>query len=112
VWPLVVQDDGSLEFGVHGGPRGRELLRDDQQPGPEACAIRREECTGARARVEQALATLSERERRILWARLAVDEPETLAQVGKRLGVSRERVRQLESRAREKMRVALDQQLA
>ena len=112
LWPLLVQGDRSLDFAVDGRPPGRELLRDEQQPGPEASAIRREECTGARERVEQALATLSERERRILWARLAVDEPETLAQVGKRLGVSRERVRQLESRAREKMRAALGQQLA
>jgi RNA polymerase sigma-32 factor len=106
LWPLLVQGDRSLDFAVDGRLPGRELLR-DEHPGPEARAIRQEECTGARERVEQALATLSDRERRILWARLAADEPETLAQVGKRLGVSRERVRQLESRARETMRVAL-----
>ena len=106
LWPLLAQGDRSLDFAVDGRLPGRELLR-DEQPGPEARAIRREECEGARTRVTEAMATLSERERRILWARLAADEPETLAQVGKRLGVSRERVRQLESRAREKMRVAL-----
>jgi RNA polymerase sigma-32 factor len=106
LWPLLVQGDRSLDFAVDGRPPGRDLLR-DELPGPEAHAIRQEEREGARSRVTQALATLSERERRILWARLASDEPETLAQVGKRLGVSRERVRQLESRAREKMRAAL-----
>jgi len=107
LWPLLVQGDRSLDFTIDGRPPGRELLRDDEQPGPEARAIRQEECEGARSRVAQAMATLSDREQRILWARLASDEPETLAQVGKRLGVSRERVRQLESRAREKMRAAL-----
>jgi RNA polymerase sigma-32 factor len=107
LWPLLVQGDRSLDFTIDGRPPGRETLRDDEHPGPEATAIRHEECEGARTRVTQALATLSDRERRILWARLASDEPETLAQVGKRLGVSRERVRQLESRAREKMRAAL-----
>jgi RNA polymerase sigma-32 factor len=60
-----------------------------------------------RARVEHALCALSERERRIVWRRLAVDEPETLGQLGKLLGVSRERVRQLEQRARQKMLEAL-----
>ena len=106
LWPLLVQGDRSLDFASEGRLPGRELLR-DEHPGPEACAIRNEESEGARSRVTEALATLSDRERRILWARLAADEPETLAQVGKRLGVSRERVRQLESRAREKMRAAL-----
>lgn len=106
LWPLLVQGDRSLDFAVDGRAPGRDLLR-DEQPGPEALAIREQERAGARTRVNQALATLSERERRILWARLASDEPETLAQVGKRLGVSRERVRQLESRAREKMKLAL-----
>jgi RNA polymerase sigma-32 factor len=38
---------------------------------------------------------------------MALDEPETLEQLGKRLGVSRERVRQLEHRAKQKLREAL-----
>jgi RNA polymerase sigma-32 factor len=53
------------------------------------------------------LDALTERERCIVRARMMADEPETLDRLGARLGVSRERVRQLETRARQKMHDAL-----
>ena len=53
-----------------------------------------------------AIATLDEREREILAARFAPDEsePVTLEQIGRRMGISRERVRQIERRALERLR--------
>lgn len=60
-----------------------------------------------RQALERMLATLDERERQILQQRYGLDrrgEPETLEQIGKRFGVSKERVRQLEARAMEKLR--------
>ena len=57
--------------------------------------------------MHRALSLLSDRERDIIWSRLCEEEPETLEALGRRLGVSRERVRQLESRARTKLREAL-----
>jgi RNA polymerase primary sigma factor len=53
-----------------------------------------------------AIATLDERERAILAARFAADEsePVTLEQIGRRMGISRERVRQIERRALERLR--------
>ena len=51
-----------------------------------------------------ALKNLDERERRILTQRRLVDDPLTLDQLSKSFGISRERVRQVEVRAFEKLR--------
>jgi RNA polymerase sigma-32 factor len=60
----------------------------------------------ARARhdVAEALERLPEREAMIVRERLLVDEPVTLEALGVRLGISKERVRQLEERARKRLR--------
>ena len=50
---------------------------------------------------------LSERERLIVRERMMNDEPTTLQCLGELLGVSKERVRQLEERAKSKLRDAL-----
>ncbi len=60
-----------------------------------------------RATVEDMLSTLDERERKILRQRFGLDGdegPQTLEQIGKRFGVSKERIRQLEARAMSKLR--------
>ncbi len=54
-----------------------------------------------------ALSCLNERELRILKARRLAEEQATLESLGERLGISKERVRQIESRALEKLRRAL-----
>jgi hypothetical protein len=56
--------------------------------------------------IEEVLAELSERERSILARRFGLDgrEAETLAQVGESLGVTRERVRQIESKSIKRLR--------
>jgi RNA polymerase sigma-32 factor len=60
-----------------------------------------------RERVEHAMARLDERERVIVHRRLLGGEKETLADLGKELGLSRERVRQLEQRVKLKLRRSL-----
>ena len=60
-----------------------------------------------RAALERMLATLADREREILRQRYGLDDhgqPQTLEQIGQRFGVSKERIRQLESRAMTKLR--------
>lgn len=58
----------------------------------------------AKERVKTALSRLPEREAMIVRERLLVDEPATLESLGVRLGISKERVRQLEERARKRLR--------
>jgi len=57
--------------------------------------------------LREALGALSERELQIVRARRLDDENATLEAVGRRLGISKERVRQIESRALEKLKAAL-----
>jgi len=76
----------------------------DERPTPEAAAMDRLDA-GARARwLARALATLSPRERRIVASRRLRDEAATLETLGRELGISKERVRQLETRALAKLR--------
>ena len=53
--------------------------------------------------LNRALSLLNDREREVVRARRLAEEPVTLDVLGERLGVSRERVRQIENRAVEKM---------
>jgi RNA polymerase sigma-32 factor len=57
--------------------------------------------------LREALSVLSDRELRIVTARRLSDEAATLEDLGERLGISKERVRQIENRALEKLRLAL-----
>ena len=57
--------------------------------------------------LQGALAVLNERELRILKARRLDEEQATLEALGDRLGISKERVRQIESRAMEKLKKVL-----
>ena len=58
------------------------------------------------SRVRAAVAELDPRERYIVEVRMMADDPEelSLAEIGRRLGVSRERARQLEARAKAKLK--------
>ncbi len=64
-----------------------------------------------RALLEKALATLNERERHIFIERRLKDEPTTLEDLSQQYGISRERVRQIEVRAFEKVQKAMKAQL-
>ncbi len=56
-----------------------------------------------------AVAELSPREQRIVRSRFLTEEPRTLEQIGVELGVSKERVRQLEERAKRRMRARIEE---
>jgi RNA polymerase primary sigma factor len=74
-----------------------DYLPDEQRAGPD----REVEEKSLRENVENALASLKERERQILRMYYGLDgeEPMTLEEIGRRLGVTRERVRQIKERA-------------
>ena len=57
--------------------------------------------------LHEALGVLSERELKIVRERRLADEAATLEALGERLGISKERVRQIENRALDKLRKAL-----
>lgn len=65
--------------------------------------VENEELDNRRKVLSQALGALSERERRIFEARRLADDPATLESLAEEFGVSRERVRQIEVRAFEKV---------
>jgi len=75
-----------------------EALEDDA-PATEAEVAERLDGDRRRSALRAAVAELPERERRIVSARHLADDPATLSDLGAELGVSKERVRQLEERA-------------
>ncbi len=69
-----------------------------------------EEGNGARHRLAEALASLPEREQTVLSKRAGFDGPlQSLVSIGKGLGVSRERARQLEGAALRELREHRDE---
>lgn len=76
-------------------------------PDPESQLAAQQRAARVAARVHEALTDLTPRERLIIERRLLHDDRSTLASLGDKLGVSRERVRQLEKRACDKLRTAL-----
>jgi len=107
LWPVLASVDTSLDQTFDGarGP-GVERLA-GSLPTPEEVALARREFDAQKSAVRSALRRLDRRERRIVHARFLSDEPCTLEALGKELGVSKERVRQLEVRVRDKLRDAL-----
>jgi RNA polymerase sigma-32 factor len=77
--------------------------------GPEAMTSRKERLSCMAECIEHAMQELSERERLVVRSRLMDLEPMTLQELGDRLGISRERVRQIEVRVRQKLGRALSQ---
>ena len=57
--------------------------------------------------INTALAVLNDKERFIIENRILKDEPDTLQEVGEKLNITRERVRQIEARALEKLKKSL-----
>jgi RNA polymerase sigma-32 factor len=78
----------------------------DQTPSPEAILVTHDETAHQHEALSRAIGVLNPRERRIFEARHLVEEPRTLEDLAAEFNVSRERVRQIEVRAFEKVRFA------
>ncbi len=83
-----------------------ELLA-DERPTQETVVADADEMALRRRLVGQALERLDDRERRILFERRLKDDPSTLEALSQQFAVSRERVRQIEVRAFEKLQKAV-----
>lgn len=92
------------------GEEGREWVESLEDDTPQAAETVEREADLARVRVwlADALRALNQRERLIIAERKLRDEPRTLESLGQQLGLSKERVRQLEAQALGKLRRRLE----
>jgi RNA polymerase sigma-32 factor len=90
--PLGANDDTTM----------LEMLPDEG--GPEQSTAENEFRAFAREKVQKFAATLKDKELEIFNARLLTDDPMTLQQIGERYGISRERVRQIETRLKRRLK--------
>jgi RNA polymerase primary sigma factor len=87
----IIGDDTAL---------GDLIIGPSRLPGPAVVLLRKE----LQARLRHVLGHLTERERHVLVRRTGLDgdEPDTLEEIGRVFGVTRERIRQIESKAKAK----------
>src|SRR5437870_9888767 len=79
----------------------------DDTPGQEERLAESEELSMRKGYLVKAMGTLNDREKRIFEARRLAEEPATLEDLSAEFGVSRERIRQIEVRAFEKVQAAV-----
>jgi RNA polymerase primary sigma factor len=89
-----VSQDEETELGM--------LVEDERSPSPSQVVYERM----LRERVEEVLSTLSPREARVLRMRFGLDDNQTytLEEVGRKFGLTRERIRQIEGKALRRLR--------
>lgn len=107
---MMMGGDGSLNTPMRGGEEGsgewQDWLADDRPLQDETVADSQE----ASLRMEmlgEAMNSLNERERHILTERRLTEKPQTLEELSQAYDVSRERIRQIEVRAFEKLQKAM-----
>jgi RNA polymerase sigma-32 factor len=94
-----LRSDGETEW--------QDWLADDTQVSQETQLAESEESSIRMGLLQEAMTELSDRERHILTERRLKDDPTTLEELASQYGVSRERVRQIEVRAFEKLQKAM-----
>ena len=102
--------DHSLNAPLRGDEEGSSEWQDwlvDETPNQEARLAEGDEYDSRKALLAAAMKDLNERERDILVQRRLTEEPTTLEDLSARYGISRERVRQIEVRAFEKLQKAV-----
>lgn len=84
---------------------------EDSRPDPETVVTGMKDAETRSRWLAEAIGELNEREQTIIRRRRLVDEGATLEELGRDLGVSKERVRQLESRALKKLKCAIEERV-
>ena len=108
----LASPDNSLNAPIRADSEGewQDWLVDDSESQEEELADR-EDMTNRRDLLNSALSTLNDRERHILIERRLKDEPTTLEELSQQYNISRERVRQIEVRAFEKLQKNMKTQI-
>jgi RNA polymerase sigma-32 factor len=107
--------DASLNAPLRVGGEGEGEWQDwlvDDSASQESVLVAEEESSNRHRALVDALGVLNDRERRIFEARRLKDDPVTLEDLSSEFGVSRERVRQIEVRAFEKVQDAVKKGIA
>ncbi|BBE34459.1 RNA polymerase sigma factor RpoH [Sphingosinicella microcystinivorans] len=102
--------DASLNAPLRADTEGDSQWQDwltDEGPIQDEIVAEREESSLRAALLAEAMAVLNERERHILTERRLAEEPKTLEELSQEYDISRERVRQIEVRAFEKLQKAI-----
>ena len=94
-----INDDGE-------GGQWQDWLADDRD-NQETTTVRNDELNKRQAMLAEAMQNLNQREKDIIAARRLSEEPLTLEELSERYKISRERVRQIEARAFEKLQQAI-----
>lgn len=105
---MMMGGDASLNvsFNDEGEGQWQDLLQ-DERPLQDTIAEESEEALNRHALLVEAMDSLNERERHILTQRRLIEDPQTLEELSQEYNVSRERVRQIEVRAFEKLQKAM-----
>ena len=105
---MMMGGDASLNisFNEDGEGQWQDLL-EDERPLQDETVANAQEAGMRHAMLAEAMEALNERERDILVQRRLTDEPRTLEELSQEYNVSRERVRQIEVRAFEKLQKAM-----
>jgi RNA polymerase sigma-32 factor len=96
----------NAQVGEDGEEEWIGFLKDDA-PGPEEVVTGLRDAESRSRWLREAIGELSEREQTIIRRRRLVEDGATLEELGRSLGVSKERVRQLEHRAMQKLKVSI-----
>jgi RNA polymerase sigma-32 factor len=104
-----LRGDVSLNVPVDLRDAGEDMLDRlaDPSPDPERLLAEADNRAQLRASLRSALAVLTARERGIIEQRYLRERPATLDELGRGFGVSRERIRQIEQRALQKLKTAV-----
>ena len=105
---MMMGGDASLNvsFNEDGEGQWQDML-EDSAPLQDQTVAEAQEAGQRHALLTEAMGSLNDREKHILTQRRLIDEPQTLEELSQEYAVSRERVRQIEVRAFEKLQKAM-----
>ena len=105
----ITQNDSSLNKKISDDGEDEFLsLLEDEEARPDEVIFAKDELNHKKTMVSQAIGSLDERETQIINERHLSENPKTLEYLGEKLKISKERVRQIEKNAMNKMKAFID----